>query len=303
MSCQRVVSMLSAYIDGEVHGQDANLVKQHLEQCASCAQELKVLQRTTEVLRAVPEVEPPASLMEQIEAATVKRVGLLARLQRAFDYMPGYTRWAAGTVAAAAVLMGILVSQTGDVRAPGKAESPVAKVQEIAPTAPAKPFPSVEMPSEAPSEMAVVVTERPSRRVRVEPTRPGERPMLAAVEDKAAGTEETIELAMTGDAALVNEGGEIAKDVPATDDDFAEVAAASPGRNAAASVPEEPAPPTAAKAEVTEVARDTTVPEEPGAMGQLRAKLSVKDRQKFDDTHVERVEGKKYSIELVSFRF
>lgn len=304
MSCQRVLSMLSAYVDGEVHGPDASLIERHLEQCASCAQELRALQRTTEVLRAAPEVEPPAFLMQQIEAATVKRVGLLTSLRRAFDYVPRYARWAPATCgAAAAVVAAILFALPGGVKGPGAMEGPVVRLHEAAPAGPAMPLPGVEKPAEMSSEPTVVVTERPRRKLPVKWAVRQEEPAPATTAAPTSA-EESIESKEAETVAVVDEGGEADEDTLAADSRFGEFGVAKAETDVAAPVAAEPASATTvAEAEITEGEHAVAAPEEPGAIEELRAKLKGRDTQRLHSPYVERVEGKKYSVELVSFRF
>jgi len=113
VSCQRILSLLSMYIDGEAQA-DADAIEEHLAACASCARELELLRRAAVMLRAAAEIEPPAFLLEQIEAATLRRPTFWAGLRATIaapQWMPRYARWMAAGAAAVGVLIGVLVLQ------------------------------------------------------------------------------------------------------------------------------------------------------------------------------------------------
>jgi len=84
-----VLDLLSAYLDGEVTGEERSAVDAHLEACASCSSELEAIAAIRDAVRSLPMLEPPIPLLPA------------ARRQR---------RWigAAASVAAGALAIGIV---------------------------------------------------------------------------------------------------------------------------------------------------------------------------------------------------
>lgn len=69
MDCSKVYLRLSEYVDGQVEAAAAAEIRAHLDACLDCRavhEELQVLQRDLE--DAFPEIEPPATLWEGLEA-------------------------------------------------------------------------------------------------------------------------------------------------------------------------------------------------------------------------------------------
>ncbi len=156
MSCREVLPMLSAYSDGELAAEEGRMVKAHLAECTACAHELEATRRMTGMLSSVTEIEPPAFLLAQIEAATIARQpqpGFVERLRAAFAPVwqtPQYARVAG--VAAALAVIAVLAARLGlqqPTPAPTVAKSAPAVVAQQptgAPTATAKPSQADETP-------------------------------------------------------------------------------------------------------------------------------------------------------------
>jgi anti-sigma factor RsiW len=51
-SCDEIRQWLGSFYDRELHGSKFDVVEKHVRECASCAAELKKLERTSEMLRA-----------------------------------------------------------------------------------------------------------------------------------------------------------------------------------------------------------------------------------------------------------
>ncbi len=304
MSCREILSMLSAYIDGEVQEADADMITEHLAQCASCAREFSLLQRTAGVLASVPEVEPPASLLEEIEAATVKRPGFGKRLRAAFEPViraPAYARWAAVTVAAG-VLIAVLVFQPGMERQPPF--GPPQPSDETIATGPAAPEDTggqVGATEPALEAGGITVVERPVRTPRLHrEVRPARE--LAGVAT-SAGDRPVDETAALADA-----------------DEDAETLALGTETVPATEVASEPAPETPESVDVAsalrglesagekvETEKDSPalgrLEQEGDALAELRAQIAARNKQKRHEVRVEPVEGRKYSVALASIRF
>lgn len=294
MSCQRVLSMLSAYIDEEVQSRDAATIEQHLADCPSCAQEFATLRRMTGMLGTVTEIEPPRALLERIEVATIRRPSFLERLRAVLAGVPRYARWALPAAAAAGILIGFALSEFSPQRiAPPEGVSqrpPVATAPfepgEMAPTPPVAPVEIVEQPvkarwhwrSPAPKPVTVAKAGPPV----AQPAVPDREPSSEAAEAPSEAPPESS-LGETSPAAEV----------------------AQPGETLVAQSPEVPAKEAAEKTEVAKSPSplEAKLQQDAGAMERLRAQIAARNKQRKHETRVERIEGEKYSKELASIRF
>lgn len=66
---------LSGYLDRELLADEAEAVRAHLEQCASCRATLERLRRVTRLLAALPEKSAPVTLWEAIESRLQQPTG------------------------------------------------------------------------------------------------------------------------------------------------------------------------------------------------------------------------------------
>src|SRR5579862_8446561 len=87
MNCKNVQSMLSAYIDDELGGQEMLVVREHVVMCHACADELQAVEGVKRLLSNSPIPEPSAGfenrLVKSVLAATKtpaeqRRLSLLA---------------------------------------------------------------------------------------------------------------------------------------------------------------------------------------------------------------------------------
>jgi Putative zinc-finger len=68
MTCERVNSLLTLYVDEGLPARDAGRVAGHLARCAACRAELQALERTLAVLDRVRPQSPPIDLWDQFRA-------------------------------------------------------------------------------------------------------------------------------------------------------------------------------------------------------------------------------------------
>jgi hypothetical protein len=190
----QVAELLSAYIDGEVTGDERALVETHLVTCVACARDMATLRQTVTMLRQLPSVAAPRPFtLRESDVAPIRPA------RPAWWRLP----WAQGLVAAAAVLLCVaaaggvwLLGRTGMVGAP-TAPQPVAL------QAPAA--------TEATAEKMVVETTVVEAEKAVE----GEKEAQQAVKAPAPATEE-----------VVREAGALAQEAPAEATQPAEAAQA-----------------------------------------------------------------------------
>ncbi|MEN6357127.1 MAG: zf-HC2 domain-containing protein [Armatimonadota bacterium] len=77
MNCRRVVSLMSAYVDGELTGVEMLEIRRHLGDCADCAEEYESIRLVKQMLFRLDAVKPradfAASIMTNLDAVEVPR--------------------------------------------------------------------------------------------------------------------------------------------------------------------------------------------------------------------------------------
>ena len=287
MSCQKIRSMLSEYIDGEVQSQDAAFIKEHLDTCASCAREFEELRRVTSMLGNTPEVMPPAFLLEKIEAATVNRPTTWESLRELF-ITPKQIRWAAVCCAVVGALIVMMTSQPGERHI---ARDTAVKSQPngmFAPqsvkTSPAE-MASAQIASEGRSGKIGVrwhktaVTKTLAHKMMVRIPKPADRKPKAGVkspsEPKEADTSD--EMILEKDAEEPADGG---------------------GADKQAKVDNEETRMAKALAY-----QETKLKQEVEMLAQIRAQLAARNSKRTYDVQEGRIESRQCSMDLASIRF
>jgi anti-sigma factor RsiW len=67
-SCEQTRRRLTAYLDGDLDADGGTLVRVHLRGCAACRQVASDEAALRDELRALPSVDPPASLWAGVQA-------------------------------------------------------------------------------------------------------------------------------------------------------------------------------------------------------------------------------------------
>ena len=290
MSCQEVLSLLSAYMDGEADPSDSRFVEEHVAECAECSRELSLLRDTARMLATRPEVEPPVGLLEQIEAATTGNPSIWQRLSAAMGSMPAYGRWAAATTAAAAILLGILVSRPPHYTVSRPGYQPQPRSVAVSPPAAAITLPKISV---TPKQPTISIARQP---VRVHPRQMRGRHVAAA-------------RVHTKSLVAGNATGEPAREIVAAEEKTATPveeapATPSPGKEAVASVaPAEPKPVQEAKIAKVAVSPADHLKQENDSLAKLRAELAAKNKHRNLQIKVDPIEGRKVSVALASIRF
>jgi hypothetical protein len=176
----QVAELLSAYIDGEVTGDERALVETHLATCVTCARDMATLRQTVTMLRQLPPVAAPRPFtLRESDVAPTRPA------RPAWWRLP----WAQGLVAATAMLL--CVAAVGGVLLLGRTGTP----QPVALQAPA--------PTEATAEKMVV---EKTAEVEAEKAVEGAKETPPSVEAPAPpfATEETV-----------REAGAMAQEAPA----------------------------------------------------------------------------------------
>ena len=69
MNCVRVETLLSAYLDRELSGEESLAIREHLRHCPSCAQEMEDLRAVKSVAMRMAPVEPSDDLLAKMKAS------------------------------------------------------------------------------------------------------------------------------------------------------------------------------------------------------------------------------------------
>lgn len=205
----RLRTLLSSYVDGQVSDAESRRVETHLTGCDECRKDLEDLRATVGLLKRLPELEVPRSFVLHSEPATVRDTGT-------FVWTTGLATSMAA-VALVALLLGDvlgLLTQAGridvrDVREPTgvlAAAAPAAAVAApasvpapaAAPLAPDLPAFALEAPA-APEAAAAL--RAPLAREAPAPAQPAPEPREAAVASRAAAQPEAAAAAIAPAAA------------------------------------------------------------------------------------------------------
>lgn len=86
--------MISAYLDGELHGSELSSVLDHLSGCGKCAAELEDMQQVRAAVRSLPVLELPEGIVPEADPVVVP-----LRRNRGF--------WAGAAAAAVALVIAV----------------------------------------------------------------------------------------------------------------------------------------------------------------------------------------------------
>lgn len=101
MSCEQVLESLESFVDGELDAAAATTAQAHLDGCPACAAEHRLATAVRDELRALPEMDPPRSVLLEVRHEIDRERFRKPTAHRAFR-----RRWAtlAAAVLAAAVI-------------------------------------------------------------------------------------------------------------------------------------------------------------------------------------------------------
>lgn len=128
MNCQKVQSLISAYLDGELGGQEMLAIRHHLTGCTVCADEyesLLAIKRSFGKLRPARPVDDLAARIcsSLVEVHIPLHVRMLSALRRLVPSFPAGVRVGAAGIA---VIAGLLMIRGGDVPGPRLAGIPIS---------------------------------------------------------------------------------------------------------------------------------------------------------------------------------
>lgn len=85
IACGEIREQLSPFLEGELAGEERSRIEGHLRTCESCRNDLDLLRRTVGALRELPELPPPAAILQGVregmegEGARRRFAGFLSR--------------------------------------------------------------------------------------------------------------------------------------------------------------------------------------------------------------------------------
>jgi hypothetical protein len=305
MNCTVVTQMLSAFIDHEVSASDESTVHGHLDNCASCRRQMEMLRQTAGTLSALPEIEPPAFLLQQIMTATVAKPTFAEKLSAAFTpavKTPQYLRWAGAGAAAAIALIALMLSQPATRQIAINPPTP----EHRQPAAPSQVKPTIAVGNVASANVplnVVVTKSKPSFRAH-RTHRPAAVVMAKVVQRRLVAanlvgpwTPGTEDLTPKVDASADVENMDSA--VAAEPD----VKPAAPVTVASNAVSDEDVAKQARLAKVAAIEKELA--QEPSATEQLRARIAARNRTRaYMDSDADMVvDVKKASVQLATIRF
>jgi predicted anti-sigma-YlaC factor YlaD len=121
MNCKSVQTYLSAYLDGELGGQESLRVREHLGGCVECRDEEQHLRSLKHILRGLPTYAPSAEFESRLVAHVMARPQSRSILSLRFNW-----RWAGGLVVATAIGAFLLIQAT-ERRVPSAESIPMAR--------------------------------------------------------------------------------------------------------------------------------------------------------------------------------
>jgi Putative zinc-finger len=148
-TCTNIRPRLTAYLDGELAGDDGSVVRGHLRECAACRQVARDEAALRDGLRQLAPVDPPASLWAGVQARLAAaevadaHTAWWRRLARRWTpAMPSIRQIAAGSLLAAAAVVALSLH----ARRPDEAPAPLATVA-VPPAPVAAPAANVSVPA------------------------------------------------------------------------------------------------------------------------------------------------------------
>ena len=168
MNCQRVNSLLSAYIDGELTGVEMIEIRRHLDGCRGCRDELDDLRAVKRLVGRVQPAQPSADLPGRICASLdqVQPYSLLGAWSALWQ--PAFRKLSPAVVAVTVVFLGMLLftARTMDEKLASGHDAP--NYASVVATAPIIASPTsvslTEQPPLPTVSSAAVLREEPVRR-------------------------------------------------------------------------------------------------------------------------------------------
>lgn len=85
MDCREVKNKISEYIDGRLTGEEATLIREHLDRCASCLETVESMTRLIGLMQNIDTVDEPETILRDVKARLEKRAPLAELARRLFS--------------------------------------------------------------------------------------------------------------------------------------------------------------------------------------------------------------------------
>jgi mycothiol system anti-sigma-R factor len=69
VNCRDLVEKLIEYLDGELAAEEAQHIREHLDECEPCVRYVRTYELTIQITRRLPPTPPPATLLERLRQA------------------------------------------------------------------------------------------------------------------------------------------------------------------------------------------------------------------------------------------
>ena len=134
MKCGDAKGLLSPYLDGAVTGTEMLAVQAHLDQCAACMREYKLLRQTQQLLMSVGRVQEPADLGLKLrlaisrEAAEARRPRFEVLRMRVENTLNAFMVPATAGLVCALLIFGLvtaILAMPGEVQANNRQDVPL----------------------------------------------------------------------------------------------------------------------------------------------------------------------------------
>lgn len=119
MNCKSAQAYLSAYLDGELSGQESLSIREHLGECVECREEEQQLRSLKQMLRGLPLNAPSESFEDRLVQQVIARTE--SRPSRIFVW-----NWRlAGGLVAASLVVGLGIMKITERRVPSANAQPM----------------------------------------------------------------------------------------------------------------------------------------------------------------------------------
>jgi hypothetical protein len=112
MDCEKIIPLLSAYIDKELSAEEMAVVEQHLPLCPDCARKLEESKAVAGAARSLGEVAPPAAFSQRLRKAVREKIQQTSYQSASAKPVPWWQKiapkTALGLASAAAVIILLL---------------------------------------------------------------------------------------------------------------------------------------------------------------------------------------------------
>lgn len=116
MNCRHVENRLSAYLDGELTGEEMLLIRRHVSECQSCSSELESVRKTKLILSrlrtAIPRDELLGNIISQLDHPSSNRIGMFWEIHRSM-FTGNYAKAGIATALCGLLLLALIAGNIG----------------------------------------------------------------------------------------------------------------------------------------------------------------------------------------------